>query len=225
MRKNKKLLLASVAAMGALALGVGATSTFAWYQVSAASINTSATDSKATISTYKDDFGIGDFTVTPVLGSVDTAVDYTASNGHTYYYLSDGTTKVDAGMADVPYGESTVHITISIPKGDMTAAQCLAAWNTARGSDTHVRVTLTPTSPVKISKVDGAGAYAATAGTAVTIDFAVNVLEAASWETVSTNYVYTASTQAWWYAVAGADNVETGVSDGTVGAAVAMYHS
>ena len=32
MRKNKKLLLASVAAMGALALGVGATSTFAWYQ-------------------------------------------------------------------------------------------------------------------------------------------------------------------------------------------------
>ena len=35
MRKNKKLLLASVAAMGALALGVGATSTFAWYTVNA----------------------------------------------------------------------------------------------------------------------------------------------------------------------------------------------
>ena len=37
MRKNKKLLLASVAAMGALALGVGATSTFAWFAAASAS--------------------------------------------------------------------------------------------------------------------------------------------------------------------------------------------
>ena len=73
-------------------------STFAWYQVGQAIIDTTATDNKATISTYKDDFGVGQFIVSPVLGAVSTAVDYTDSSGHTYYYFADGTTKIDAGL-------------------------------------------------------------------------------------------------------------------------------
>lgn len=124
-------------------------------------------------------------------------------------------------MADVPSAESTVHITISVAKGDMSAAQCLAAWNDARGTDTKVRVTLTPTSPVKIA-TSAAGAYAATAGAAITIDFAVNALTSGSWEVSGDNFVYTAATQNWYYAVEGAAEVQTGLTAGTVGAGVAM---
>lgn len=161
--------------------------------------------------------------MTPVLGDVLTAVDYTDSTGHTYYYLADGTTKIDAGMADVPTGESTVGITISIAKGDFSsAAEVLAAWNNARSTNTHVRVTITPTAPVKVGSTS-AGAYGATKGTAMTIDFAVNALEAANWVlTGGTNYVYTSGTSAWFYGVEGDNSVETGVSTGRVDAGVSM---
>ena len=63
MRKNKKLLLASVAAMGALALGVGATSTFAWFQASSATTVNKA-GATGTLNTKASNLSLGSFTVT-----------------------------------------------------------------------------------------------------------------------------------------------------------------
>ena len=55
MRKNKKLLLASVAALGALAIGVGATSTFAWFKVSTSVSGTMAgANGTATVAVNSD---------------------------------------------------------------------------------------------------------------------------------------------------------------------------
>ena len=62
MRKNKKLLLASVAAMGALALGVGATSTFAWYTASQAADPAVGTVTNGTITTTDPSVELGGLT-------------------------------------------------------------------------------------------------------------------------------------------------------------------
>lgn len=64
MRKNKKLLLASVAAMGALALGVGATSTFAWFGAQAAATQTSPAYAGTSITVDKPTLSMNETTVT-----------------------------------------------------------------------------------------------------------------------------------------------------------------
>lgn len=70
MKKNKKLLLASIAAMGVLAMGVGATSTFAWYASSNSATATVAAGTAHTINTVASDVTAAQYTITVTPSSV-----------------------------------------------------------------------------------------------------------------------------------------------------------
>ena len=90
MRKNKKLLLASVAAMGALALGVGATSTFAWYAATAGATTTIA-DTTQSI-TLLNPGSVDDQVLTLVATiTAEENVELSNTTGETWYVVGGRT--------------------------------------------------------------------------------------------------------------------------------------
>ena len=113
MRKNKKLLLASVAAMGALALGVGATSTFAWYSSTLASSVSKGTDTQ-TLSVTKataDDQPVH----INVTIATDTAPELTDSAGETWYVVNGNKYKHTSNS-----GVGVYRVTVAWADGDQT---------------------------------------------------------------------------------------------------------
>lgn len=98
MKSKKKFLLLGVGVMGALALGVGATSTFAWY-VSANVSTISHNGDQADITTVSNSLNVGSFTV-----AVDTLSDISTLN------LTDGSghTWVNNGQRDVQISDQAV---------------------------------------------------------------------------------------------------------------------
>jgi len=103
MRKNKKLLLAAIASMGVLAMGVGATSSFAWYAASHGAVSLTGTKA-GTISTSASEFGATNITVTvtDVNSKLDKLV-LSDTSGKTYGWINGG-----AVEADVPTGFTTI---------------------------------------------------------------------------------------------------------------------
>ena len=177
MRKNKKLLLASVAAMGALALGVGATSTFAWYKASGTAVNVTkqsiVTASQAAITGTQS-------TVNVVVSAVDsdqakmfltTGVDVAATNdtialsaGEGAYY--NGT--VDkAHMIKVTADENhraAINVSIAVSPAD--------GFKAADGNY-HLHITLAD--PGRLSNAVSGTGYASYVSTGLVLDIPFTV--------------------------------------------------
>ena len=70
MKKNKKLFLASIAAMGAVAIGTGAVSTFAWYTATT-SVKISASGDALGLTTTQSTVSFSSLDVTITIASED----------------------------------------------------------------------------------------------------------------------------------------------------------
>ena len=103
MKSKKKFLLLGVGVMGALALGVGATSTFAWFTVSQASLAKGADDTYS-VTITKDSAADSNVTITPVVSATTGAIRPTDSNGDVWYWISGTNTLVK----DVQHSGKTV---------------------------------------------------------------------------------------------------------------------
>ncbi len=203
----KKRLIITSALMTCLLGASLATGTYAWYQATAGSLDYKIA-TKGNISTKENSYELGKFEITAVLGDVSTEVDLTDETGHTYYYLPDKNTKVDAGVATTPQGESTVGITIKyVGEDNLSDAQIKALWETS-GEDS-ITVTLKASNNAKVGKKDSSSFIAASGNNSVTFTFETN-------EITFESKIYTSTMQNWCYGVAGQDSVEEKVSNGTV---------
>ena len=154
MKKNKKLLLASVAAMGVLALGVGATSTFAWYTASTAANPTTTNTSLATVTTAPQENTVDgltfDFTVKANGGTsdVDLLLGDAYGNPATkaiYKLWNPGKTAlISYDVADDDVGDYYTEVTVALAKisvgetdyTDFTASATKTALSAYKGTFT-----------------------------------------------------------------------------------------
>ena len=203
--KSKKLLLVGVAAMGLAAVGVGGVSSLAWYQVTAGSVNYSAA-TKEDITTVANSYSLGDFDVVCTITGFSGEVDLTDDTGHTYYYLPDGTTKVDAGMAANPTTSGTIGFTITYKGTGLSDVEIAALW-ASDGVDS-ITITVEGTNKVKVG-TSSSGAYGASA--ANSINWAVDVSAA-----TFSSKVYTYAGTTVYAGAEGVDSVETAGARGNV---------
>ena len=137
MRKNKKLLLASVAAMGALALGVGATSTFAWYSVTGETASLVNKELDHTINASADSYTVSALEIKAVFANHSPATDYTAQGSLT---AIGAKTKVEAGL--VYFDESGDKVDVGdvgddLDLGEVTQYATAASFAHVELSDDH----------------------------------------------------------------------------------------
>ena len=128
MKRSKKMLLGTIAAMGALAVGTGAVSTFAWYTVNAATVdkNVSVTgEMVAANNTYTS--GTITFSLEAAVTNA-SALILTDDYGQTYYKSGSTTyldvSKVGAFAAGTQYGTLTLTLKASVA-ADKSVAESL----------------------------------------------------------------------------------------------------
>ena len=135
MKKSKKLMLGTIAAMGALAIGAGAVSTFAWYESSmAATANKGSLDQ--TITAIKGEAD-GENVYINVTITTTTAPELSrASDGKTYYKVGDNLYENSDAVTVGVYS-----LTVAWATGDQ------AKWADA-GVAGHLDLTVTAVAPV-----------------------------------------------------------------------------
>ena len=156
MRRNKKVLLGSIAALAVLAIGTGAVSTFAWYE-STVSAQAAAGTSTTVLGTSKVDLASQNVTIDFTMTS-SVSPELTDNDGKTYYVVGgapyDASKKTEKANEQ---GVGTFAVTVEMSTHDK------AVWVAAHSedaNDTDVDFTLTATLPVVLLKSDAS----ATAG-------------------------------------------------------------
>jgi len=122
MRKNKKLLLAAIASMGVLAMGVGATSSFAWFTVSDAGTSVGTIEESVTI--VDNETAIGGVKFTAVKGTpvIPTALELSDDDGETY--LNVGGSPV--AKPGVTFSNTYLTIPVSVKVEDVSGGASFA---------------------------------------------------------------------------------------------------
>ena len=216
MKKSKKLMLGTIAAMGALAIGAGAVSTFAWFQVTDASV-TYTPDTSDAVQTIANPYSVGSFEVTLSFGTISNSITPTDGSGNVYYYLADGTTKVQdtSVSASAKSATFTVTGTLTYTQDSSTTlsdAQIKAAWESLDIDALDVSYACSSGAKVKISVVNAAGAIGATAAASTEKDNAFdtsNLSFSSGVASLGTTTLYVAI-------AADESNVETAGARGTI---------
>lgn len=185
----KKRLLITSALMTAVLGASLATGTYAWYQAAAGQATyTPATSGN--IGTVANGYTTGSFTVSASISEPSTKVALTDTNGDTYYYLQDGTTKVlDESGSLVKSASVSVNISITYTADGLTDAEIAAAW--AALNIDEISVSVTSTGKVKLGTT---AEKAEKAGETVTLSFDVADVD-------FTSKVYTGVAQTVYYGV------------------------
>ncbi len=163
MRKNKKLLLASVAALGALAIGVGATSTFAWFQASNTANINKGTDPTGTVKASTAGLTMGAFTVTPVIDPAvsESSVVLSDKDGKVYTGVTGGKDFDVSGVTGNEIGKTYVDVAVKV-KIDYTgnvasASEALAVWQAS--SNNTFTITISDETPYTTADKPSAAMY------------------------------------------------------------------
>ena len=142
--------------------------TFAWFQVGETSKTFTANDTNA-VSTVSNPYSLGSFEITVNMGAVGN-INPTGSDGTVWYYLADGTTKLQDASPSNTYAEVTFSITITYTDGTtaITDSQIKSAWSSLNVDE--VDVAFTSTGSVKLSLTSGSAATTATANAGAEYD-------------------------------------------------------
>ena len=199
MRRNKKVLLASIAALAVLAVGTGAVSTFAWYTTSAAATAKSAIDS-VTIGTALENAAGIDVTVNFTF-TTTTPPELTDSTGTPQYYVG-GVKKPGSGNGVGTYGVSIAW-----------AGDGQAIWNasTHNTEETYTVALTSGNSRVKLLS-DNTSSADANVAASHTLTFKI-----------AANGGLTLTTTSGYFAVRGIDSEENKTSLETTLSAVATF--
>lgn len=148
MKSKKKLLLLGVGAMGALAMGVGATSTFAWYQAQSNVGITKGTTAHGALSTVASQLDVQNYTVN--FDIVPTTASIQLSHVVTAAEASAGLANLNAASltaGDLVYG-GVYNSAVKLAKAESTTGLITtytvsASWASA------------PTDPAEIEYIKG----------------------------------------------------------------------
>ena len=156
---KKRMFLSTILMTLVLLLAV-TTATFAWYTVGAAADAQGVEDTDTSITTAANNYSAGGVTFTAVLGTPSkSAVQLSDDNGQTFYYLADGTTKVEdkSSTLDSKYGLITVSIEAALKAGTSPDVSLTDLLTSLAGK--RVTVTISGTAGMKFKKADSITAH------------------------------------------------------------------
>ena len=165
MKKSKKLMLGTIAAMGALAVGAGAVSTFAWFKTTDNAVQ-AITNKTGQLTVDDNSDSLGDVYVKVTWGAVDDDVNYTDKDGNSYYYAGTVGESYKVDVTSSAKKTGTAAFTVSLAKNsDGTGTPTTPELQAVAG--THV-LTFTAEGEVKIGANAAAAIAVESAGSTVT---------------------------------------------------------
>ena len=210
---KKRMFLSTILMTLVLLLAV-TTATFAWYSAATGAGHSEEGAAVNTITTATNDFSAGSVKFTASLTEVSGTPHLTDLSGKTYYYAgaTKDSAKVEASLERVPlanrYGSAKVSVSAEVVNaGNATLANLLPllAGNTVTVTitSTSSNVRLYTAQPTQISDL----------GASQTVAFTYNITESSTLATII-------DAQTFYFAVTGAENVETAVSNLNITATV-----
>ena len=209
---------------------VGATGTFAWFQVSAATIS-GGSAGPTNVSIAANPYSMSDtFSVVPIFGTIANDVEMTDTAGKATYYVNYNASATDSGLvtkfaAEKPSAEvaMTWKITYS---GSLTDSEANAAWATAYAAESKrtVTITITKSDRVKIGSTSeravAANSDDNTSG--VALEFTTKLPSTISLSTGETSAYGAGDSKSFWFGIVGQNGLDTTGNYGTLTATVTL---